>query len=63
MSLLFSRIDFRREHQLIAFVSIGFAPAGASYLFCSCKKGNRKNTSRALVLRIPSAIFTANGSS
>jgi len=44
-------------------LGIGFAPAGASYLFWTHKKRNPKNASRALVLRIPSAIFTANGSS
>jgi hypothetical protein len=45
------------------YSAFGFAPAGASYLFCSHKKRNPKNASRALVLRMPSAIFPANGSS
>ena len=35
----------------------------ASYFLCSCKESNQRNTPPALVLRIPSAIFAANGSS
>ena len=35
----------------------------ASYFLCSCKECNQRNTPPALALRVPSAIFAANGSS
>ena len=59
----FYRLEFSSKHHLLNRNKHFISPCWASYFLCSCKESNQRNTPPALALRVPSAIFAANGSS
>jgi hypothetical protein len=61
---LFRTSGFSREFQLIVFTSFRFRSCWSELLFFACQsKVTKRKAPPARVLRMPSAIFAANGSS